>query len=286
MPLIDMNSLIEIAKKGDVMLPAFNTTNMEMTLAIMDAFEANGMPGIIQIAPTNVKLTGYDYISEVAHRAIHDYTVPMALHLDHGKTLDDVRRAVEAGFTSVMIDGAALPFEENVRFSRRAVDYCHASGVSVEAELGAIRGKEDDHVSEADCKTDPAEVAEYVERVGCDTLAVSIGNVHGLEDTPKIGLDHLAKIAAVCPCPLVLHGGSGIPFETIAAMKQYGMVKINIASDLRQAYIRAVAAAHDKNPNEANLAKVLMDARAAVTEVARKTQLGINGILAEKDLAA
>lgn len=286
MPLIDMNSLIEIAKKGDVMLPAFNTTNMEMTLAIMDAFEANGMPGIIQIAPTNVKLTGYDYISEVAHRAIHDYTVPMALHLDHGKTLDDVRRAVEAGFTSVMIDGAALPFEENVRFSRRAVDYCHASGVSVEAELGAIRGKEDDHVSEADCKTDPAEVAEYVERVGCDTLAVSIGNVHGLEDTPKIDLDHLAKIAAVCPCPLVLHGGSGIPFETIAAMKQYGMVKINIASDLRQAYIRAVAAAHDKNPNEANLAKVLMDARAAVTEVARKTQLGINGILAEKELAA
>ena len=286
MPLVDMNSLIEIAKKGDVMLPAFNTTNMEMTLAIMDAFEANGMPGIIQIAPTNVKLTGYDYISEVAHRAIHDYTVPMALHLDHGKTLDDVRRAVEAGFTSVMIDGAALPFEENVRVSRRAVDYCHASGVSVEAELGAIRGKEDDHVSEADCKTDPAEVAEYVERVGCDTLAVSIGNVHGLEDTPKIDLDHLAKIAAVCPCPLVLHGGSGIPFETIAAMKQYGMVKINIASDLRQAYIRAVAAAHDKNPNEANLAKVLMDARAAVTEVARKTQLGINGMLDAKDLAA
>lgn len=286
MPLIDMNSLIEIAKKGDVMLPAFNTTNMEMTLAIMDAFEANGMPGIVQIAPTNVKLTGYDYISEVAHRAIHDYTVPMALHLDHGKTLDDVRRAVEAGFTSVMIDGAALPFEENVRFSRRAVDYCHASGVSVEAELGAIRGKEDDHVSEADCKTDPAEVAEYVERVGCDTLAVSIGNVHGLEDTPKIDLDHLAKIASVCPCPLVLHGGSGIPFETIAAMKQYGMVKINIASDLRQAYIRAVAAAHDKNPNEANLAKVLMDARAAVTEVARKTQLDINGMLDAKDLAA
>lgn len=286
MPLIDMNSLIEIAKKGDIMLPAFNTTNMEMTLAIMDAFEANGMPGIVQIAPTNVKLTGYDYISEVAHRAIHDYTVPMALHLDHGKTLDDVRRAVEAGFTSVMIDGAALPFEENVRFSRRAVDYCHASGVSVEAELGTIRGKEDDHVSEADCKTDPAEVAEYVGRVGCDTLAVSIGNVHGLEDTPKIDLDHLAKIAAVCPCPLVLHGGSGIPFETIAAMKQYGMVKINIASDLRQAYIRAVAAAHDKNPNEANLAKVLMDARAAVTEVARKTQLGINGMLDAKDLAA
>lgn len=273
-----MNDLVKIAHNHDVMLPAFNTTNMEMTLAIMDAFEQNGMPGIVQIAPTNIKLTGYDFIAEVAKRAISDYTVPIALHLDHGKTLDDVRQAVNAGFTSIMIDGAALPFEENIRFSRQAVDFCHANGVPVEAELGAIKGKEDDHVSEADCKTDPDQVAEFVERTGCDLLAVSIGNVHGLEDTPKIDLDHLAKIAAVSPCPLVLHGGSGIPYETIAAMKQFNMVKINIASDLRQAFIRAVAGDYEANHNEANLAKVLMDARTAVTEVARKTQLAINGI--------
>lgn len=273
-----MNDLVKIAHNHDVMLPAFNTTNMEMTLAIMDAFEQNGMPGIVQIAPTNIKLTGYDFIAEVAKRAISDYTVPIALHLDHGKTLDDVRQAVNAGFTSIMIDGAALPFEENIRFSRQAVDFCHANGVPVEAELGAIKGKEDDRVSEADCKTDPDQVAEFVERTGCDLLAVSIGNVHGLEDTPKIDLDHLAKIAAVSPCPLVLHGGSGIPYETIAAMKQFNMVKINIASDLRQAFIRAVAGDYEANHNEANLAKVLMDARTAVTEVARKTQLAINGI--------
>lgn len=280
MPLVDMNTLVDIARKNDVMLPAFNTTNMEMTLAIMDAFEANGMPGIVQIAPTNVQLTGYDFISEVAHRAVNDYTVPMALHLDHGKTLDDVRQAVNAGFTSIMIDGAALPFEENIRFSRQAVDFCHINGVPVEAELGAIKGKEDDHVSEADCKTDPDQVVEFVERTGCDLLAVSIGNVHGLEDTPRIDLEHLAKIAEVAPCPLVLHGGSGIPFETICAMKQYGMVKINIASDLRQAFIRAVAQAHDENPNEANLVKVLLKARAAVTEVAKHTQLAMNGLAA------
>lgn len=278
MPLLNMNDLVKIAHNHDVMLPAFNTTNMEMTLAIMDAFEQNGMPGIVQIAPTNVKLTGYDFIAEVAKRAISDYTVPIALHLDHGKTLDDVRQAVNAGFTSIMIDGAALPFEENIRFSRQAVDFCHANGVPVEAELGAIKGKEDDHVSEADCKTDPDQVVEFVERTGCDLLAVSIGNVHGLEDTPKIDLDHLAKIAAVSPCPLVLHGGSGIPYETIAAMKQYNMVKINIASDLRQAFIRAVAGDYEANHNEANLAKVLMDARTAVTEVAMKTQLAINGM--------
>lgn len=278
MALLDMNSLVKIAKKNDVMLPAYNTTNLEMTLAIMDAFETNGMPGIVQIAPTNVKLTGYEYISTITHMASENYITPMALHLDHGKTLEDVRLAVNAGFTSVMIDGAALPFEENIRFSRQAVDFCHANGVPVEAELGAIRGKEDDHVSEADCKTDPSQVEEFVDRTGCDLLAVSIGNVHGVEETPKIDLDHLAKIAAVCPCPLVLHGGSGIPYETLAAMKQYNMVKINIASDLRQAYIRSVWAAQEANPNEANLAKVLTGARAAVTKVAIRTQLAMNGM--------
>ncbi|WP_368285701.1 class II aldolase [Enorma massiliensis] len=278
MPLVDMNTLVGIAQKNNVLLPAFNTTNLEMTLAIMDALERAGMPGIIQIAPTNVKLSDYEYISTIAHMAERDYTVPMALHLDHGKTLDDVRRAVNAGFTSVMIDGAALPFEENIRFSRQAVDFCHVNGVPVEAELGAIRGKEDDHVSEADCKTDPDQVAEFVERTGCDLLAVSIGNVHGLEDKPKIDLDHLAKIAAVTPCPLVLHGGSGIPYETIYAMKRYKMVKINIASDLRRAFIGAVGKAYDANPGEANLAKVLLSARAAVTEVAYTTTLAINGM--------
>ncbi|MBE6469058.1 MAG: class II aldolase [Coriobacteriaceae bacterium] len=278
MPLVDMNTLVGIARRQGAMLPAYNTTNMEMTLAIMDAFEANGMPGVVQIAPTNVRLTGYDLIAGAVRAAARRYTVPMALHLDHGKTLDDVRLAVEAGFTSVMIDGASLPFEENVRFSRRAVDFCHTQGVSVEAELGAIRGKEDDHVSEADSRTDPSQVAEFVERTGCDLLAVSIGNVHGLEEEPHIDLDHLARIAAVCPCPLVLHGGSGIDHATIAAMAEHGMVKVNIASDLRRAFISAVHDAQEENPREVNLAAVLMRARRAVTEVARSTQLAINGI--------
>ncbi|OFK22425.1 MULTISPECIES: class II aldolase [Olsenella] len=278
MALVDMNELVTIAKKNDVLLPAFNTTNLEMTLAIMDAFERAGMPGIIQIAPTNVRLSGYEYISTIVHMADKSYSVPFALHLDHGKTIDDVRNAVNAGFTSVMIDGAALPFEENILFSRRAVDYCHCKGVPVEAELGAIKGKEDDHVSEADLKTDPSQVKEFVEGSGCDLLAVSVGNVHGLEDTPKIDLPLLEKISAVSPCPLVLHGGSGIEYSTIFAMKKYNMVKINIASDLRRAFISSVGKAYEANAMEHNLAKVLLEARSAVTEVAYKTLLAINGM--------
>ena len=276
MPLVNMNDLFKIAKKSKLMVPAYNSTDVQMTLAIMDAFQRAGMPGIVQVAPTNVKLTGYEYIAETTKMAAEHYVTPFALHLDHGKTLDDVRQAVEAGFTSVMIDGAALPFEENIRFSREAVDFAHCYGVPVEAELGALKGKEDDHVSEADCHTDPAQVEEFCDRTGCDSLAVSIGNVHGLQEKPKIDLNVLAEISKVAPVPLVLHGGSGIPFETIRAMRQYGMMKINIASDLRQAYIRAVAKRYEENHEEANLVSVLMDARNAVSEMAYDLAIEIN----------
>lgn len=276
MPLVNMNDLFRIAKKNKLMVPAYNSTDVQMTLAIMDAFQRAGMPGIVQVAPTNVKLTGYEYIAETTKMAAEHYVTPFALHLDHGKTLDDVRQAVEAGFTSVMIDGAALPFEENIRFSREAVDFAHCYGVPVEAELGALKGKEDDHVSEADCHTDPAQVEEFCDRTGCDSLAVSIGNVHGLQEKPKIDLNVLAEISKVAPVPLVLHGGSGIPFETIRAMRQYGMMKINIASDLRQAYIRAVAKRYEENHEEANLVSVLMDARNAVSEMAYDLAIEIN----------
>lgn len=276
MPLVNMNDLFKIAKKNKLMVPAYNSTDVQMTLAIMDAFQRAGMPGIVQVAPTNVKLAGYEYIAETTKMAAEHYVTPFALHLDHGKTLDDVRQAVEAGFTSVMIDGAALPFEENIRFSREAVDFAHCYGVPVEAELGALKGKEDDHVSEADCHTDPAQVEEFCDRTGCDSLAVSIGNVHGLQEKPKIDLNVLAEISKVAPVPLVLHGGSGIPFETIRAMRQYGMMKINIASDLRQAYIRAVARRYEENHGEANLVSVLMDARNAVSEMAYDLAIEIN----------
>lgn len=278
MVLVDSMTLVRVAQKNGWLLPAYNTTNMEMTLAILDGLQRAGMPGMLQVAPTNARLTGYEYIAMVAKRASKDYVVPTCLHLDHGKTLEDVRQAVQAGFTSVMIDGAAMPFEQNIRFSRAAVDYCHCSGVPVEAELGAIKGKEDDHVSEADSRTNPDQVAEFCERTGCDMLAVSIGNVHGLEERSKIDLDHLAKIAAVAPVPLVLHGGSGIPYKTVHTMRHYGMVKVNIASDLRRAFIRTVARRYEANPGETNLASVLLDARNAVADVAYRTTLLINGM--------
>lgn len=224
------------------------------------------MPNFIQIAPTNAQLSGYDYIYEIVKRHADKMDVPVSLHLDHGKTLEDVKQAVRAGFTSVMIDGAALPFEENIAFTREAVDFCKSFGVPVEAELGAILGKEDDHVSEADCKTEPEKVQRFVEETGCDMLAVSIGNVHGLEDIPRIDIPLLQRIASVSPVPLVIHGGSGIDADILRSFVNYKVAKVNIASDLRKAFITTVGKAWVNNNNEANLARVMANAKQAVED--------------------
>lgn len=148
MPLVNGRILLNCIQEKHVLAGAFNTTNLETTISILNAIERSGLPNFIQIAPTNAQLSGYDYIYEIVKRHADKMDIPVSLHLDHGKTLEDVKQAVRAGFTSVMIDGAALPFEENIAFTREAVDFCKSFGVPVEAELGAILGKEDDHVSE------------------------------------------------------------------------------------------------------------------------------------------
>lgn len=264
MPLVNGKVLLDRIKEKHVLAGAFNTTNLETTLGILDAVERAGLPQFIQIAPTNAVLSGYDYIYEMVQKKAELMDVPVSLHLDHGKTLEDVKKAVRAGFTSVMIDGAELPFEENIAFTKAAVDFCKSYGVPVEAELGAILGKEDDHVSEADCKTDPSQVKQFVEETGCDMLAISVGNVHGLDDIPKIDIPLLQEIAKVCPVPLVIHGGSGISEELIQSFVNYNVVKLNIASDLRKAFITTTGLAYNENNNEANLARVMKNAKAAV----------------------
>ncbi|QCR38117.1 class II aldolase [Nissabacter sp. SGAir0207] len=266
MPLVNGNILLDRIREKRVLAGAFNTTNLETTLSILDAIERSGLPNFIQIAPTNATLSGYDYIYEIVKKRAAVMDVPVSLHLDHGKKLEDVKNAVRAGFTSVMIDGAELPFEENIAFTKAAVDFCKSYGVPVEAELGAILGKEDDHVSEADCKTDPRQVLRFVQETGCSMLAVSVGNVHGLEDVPRIDIPLLQDIAAICPVPLVIHGGSGIDEAIIRSFVKYNVVKVNIASDLRKAFITAVGRAWTENNNEANLARVMTSAKAAVEE--------------------
>ena len=198
MKLVNGYDLMDYAKKKHLVLPAFNTTNLEMTYAIVKGLNDAHLPGYVQISSNNLRLSDPETIVYLTRRAQKDMDTPIGLHLDHGKSYEDVKACVDAGFTSIMIDASHLPFEENVAVVQKVAEYCHFYGIPVEAELGAIGGKEDDLVSEVDAKTDPDMVADFVERTGCDTLAVAVGNVHGIEVEPKIDLPLLAKLENFC----------------------------------------------------------------------------------------
>lgn len=253
MKLINGYDLLNLARERELVLPAFNTTNLETTYGIARGLEDARLPGFIQISSNNLRLSNPAIIAEIARAATQGLETPIGLHLDHGKSFEDVKLCIEAGFTSVMVDASHLPFEENVQEVSRAVEYCHYYGIPVEAELGAISGKEDNHAVESELKTNPDMVAEFVKLTGCDLLAVSVGNVHGLSCEPKIDLPLLQKIQAVCPVPLVLHGGSGIPKEVIWAAKEFGLIKINYGSDLRKAYISTFGQAFEQDRNAHDL---------------------------------
>ena len=269
MKLVNGFDLMAYAKKYHYVLPAFNTTNLEMTYAIAAGLMDAGLPGYIQISSNNLRLSNPRIIAEIARDAVRSSEIPIGLHLDHGKSFEDVKACVDAGFTSIMIDASHLPFEENVRESRRAAEYCHFYNIPVEVELGALKGKEEDIVNEGDCKTDPDMVADFVEQTGCDVLAVSVGNVHGLCLNPQIDIPLLARIHEVCPGPLVLHGGSGIPKEVIWEAKKHGLIKINYGSDLRKEFIHTFGEAYEADHNEHDVIHLSV---AAVENVRQKAK--------------
>lgn len=268
MKLINGYDLMDYAKKHGYILPAFNTTNLEMTYAIAKGLDDAKLPGYIQISSNNLRLSNPKIIAEIARDAASKYDTPIGLHLDHGKSYEDVKACVDAGFTSIMIDASSLPFEQNVEEVKKAVRYCHFYGIPVEAELGALQGKEEDIVNEAEAHTDPAMVADFVNTTECDLLAVAVGNVHGLELEPHVDLDLLKTIADISPVPLVLHGGSGIPFDVIQKARKCGLLKINYGSDLRKEFIRTFGEAYENTNHKAH--DVISLSMAAVDNVAAK----------------
>jgi fructose-bisphosphate aldolase class II len=253
MKLVNGFTLMNYAKEKGIVLPAFNTTNYELTRGIIEGFEKTNLGGYIAISSSNLKLSSPQIIADMVKSVMKDVAVPVSLHLDHGKCFEDVKACVDAGFTSIMVDASHLPFEENVKEVKRTVEYCHFYGIPVEAELGAIQGKEDDHVSEEDAKTNPEDVAEFIEQTGCDLLAVSIGNVHGMDLKPNLDFSLLNEISNISSVPLVLHGGSGIPFNQVRKAKEKNLIKVNYGSDLRQAFIRTFGTAYETNHNEFDL---------------------------------
>ena len=239
--------LMCFAKEHGYILPAFNTTNMEMTYAIVKGLKDANLPGYIQISSNNLRLSTPAIIAEITRDAIKETKTPIGLHLDHGKTFEDVKACVDAGFTSIMVDLSHLPYEENITQTRGVTEFCHSFGLPVEAELGAIKGKEDDIAVGEGSKTDPDMVSDFIERTQCDMLAVSVGNVHGLCLEPHIDLPLLKCISELTTVPLVLHGGSGIPIDVILEARKYNLIKINYGSELRRAFIKTFGEAYEKD---------------------------------------
>ncbi|MFT4224800.1 class II fructose-bisphosphate aldolase [Micropruina sp.] len=258
----------ECLSKG-LVAGAFNTTNLETTMGIVRAVEATRVPTFVQVAPTNITLSGFEYIHDMVSRRLKDVDVPVALHLDHGRTLDDVKDSLAAGFTSVMLDGAEHPFDKNVALTQQARALTPTE-YALEAELGSIGGKEDEIGPEFAATTDPNEVPAFVQAVGCDMLAVSVGNVHGYAPNARVDFDLLGKVKEASSVPLVIHGGSGLPVEQFGRFHEFNVVKVNIASDLRNAMIRSFGEAYVANPNEHSLIRVSTQAVAAIADVVER----------------
>lgn len=239
------------AQENHYAVGAFNVENLEFVMAVIAAAEAKNSPVIMQTTPGTVKYASLDYFVAMATAAAKNASVPVAMHLDHGDGFERCMQALRSGYTSVMIDGSHVPFEENVALTKSVADVACAMGVPVEAELGKVGGKEDDGpaVEGENPYTDPDEAAEFVERTGCTSLAVGVGTCHGVyKGTPHIEQEVLKQIRSKVSIPLVLHGTSGVPDDQVAEAIRNGICKVNYATELRQAYTRGFMGYMAENP--------------------------------------
>lgn len=273
MSLVPITQLLKDAQKGGYAVGAFNCNNMEIVQAIIAAAEAERSPVIMQASQGAIKYAGIEFITAMAKVAAENATVPVALHLDHGTSFDQVMLCIRKGFSSVMIDGSKLPLEENIALTKKVIDVAHAVGVSVEAELGKIGGTEDDiHVDAKDALfTNPEEAKTFVEQTGVDALAIAIGTAHGqYKGTPELDFDRLEKIRALIDIPIVLHGSSGVPDEAIKKAISLGVSKVNIDTNIREAFVQACRDVLNASATEIDPRKVLGPAKEAAIAIIRE----------------
>ena len=294
MPLVTTKKMFEKSMKEGFAIGAFNINNMEIIQGIVDAANEKNSPVILQVSSSAIKYARMPYLMKMVEAAVETTKIPIALHLDHGPDFETCKECVDAGFTSVMIDGSKYSFEENVELTKKVVEYAHSKGVVVEAELGKLAGIEDDvNVSANDAMyTDPDQAKEFVERTGCDSLAIAIGTSHGaykFKGEAKLRFDILAEIKKRIPnTPIVLHGAStvipelvemcnnfggeipgakGVPNEMLKQAGKSGVSKINVDTDLRLAMTANIRKVFGEKPSEFDPRKYLGPAREAVKEI-------------------
>ena len=253
---VTTKEMLSAAQAGKYAIGAFNCENMEMAMAIVAAAEAQKAPVMLQTTPSTVSYAGLDMFYANVRALAERASVPVALHLDHGSSYELAIAAMEAGYSSVMIDGSHESFEDNIAVSRRVVEVASAKDIPVEAELGKVGGKEDDlDGGSGNGYTDPADAVEFVKATGVSSLAVAIGTAHGVYiGTPVLDVARLAEIrkaleAAGVSIPLVLHGASGLTDESVRECIAQGICKVNFATELRQAYSAGVKEVLAKDPD-------------------------------------
>lgn len=270
MPLVSMTEMLKKAKAEGYAVGQFNINNLEYTQAILQAAEEEKSPVILGVSEGAGRyMGGFKTVVKMVEGLMEDYkiTVPVAIHLDHGSSLEKCKEAIDAGFTSVMIDASHHPFDENVATTSAVVEYAHAKGVSVEAELGTVGGQEDDVVGESIIYADPNECLELVKRTGIDCLAPALGSVHGpYKGEPNLGFKEMEEIGNLTGMPLVLHGGTGIPTKDIQKSISLGTAKINVNTENQIASTKTVREVLAANPDAYDPRKYLGPMRETIKE--------------------
>ena len=262
MPFVTTRQLLLDAQKGGYAIGAFNAENMEMVQAIIMAAEEMNAPVIVQTTAGTLKYAPPRCFSGMVGKLAAASKVPVALHLDHGSSYELAAECMREGYTSLMIDGSLLPYDDNISLTRRVVEM--AGDLPVEAELGTVGGKEDGHEAQAQY-TDPEQAADFASRTGISSFAVAIGTAHGIyKGIPKLDLNRLSEIRRTVSVPLVLHGTSGVPHDQVLACIERGICKVNYATELRIAFTEGVKKAMAEKPDAFDPKKYLGCGRDAV----------------------
>jgi fructose-bisphosphate aldolase class II len=295
MSLVASKQILTEAQDKKYAVGAFNINNMEILQSVIEAAVEKHSPALIQVTEGAVKYAGLNYLVAMVKTATSKLDIPFALHLDHGKSLKMIKKCIEFGFTSVMIDGSHLPFEENIATTKEVVDLAHSKGISVEAELGRLAGIEDNvSVDEKEAiLTDPDEARMFVEKTKIDALAIAVGTSHGaykFKGEVKLALDRIKTIKQLTGIPLVLHGASSVDPETVEKALKYGaklpgakgvppqsikqaisngISKINIDTDLRLAFTAAVRKILTTSPEIFDPRKIIGPAREAIKKIVK-----------------
>lgn len=273
--LMNMVDLLKPAYKNGFAVGSYNVSNSEFVEAIISAAEEKNAPAIIQIHPDEIGYTGNSFAAYV-REAVNKTRIPMAIHLDHGATMQDVVQGIQNGYSSVMIDASAKPWDQNIALTKAVVDIAHMVGVSVEAELGTIGSNElsvDSNGVNQILYTKPEDAKLFVEKTGVDTLAVAIGTRHGKYahvEKPELRIDLLEKIHEAVDIPLVLHGGSDNKDSEISKTYKHGVAKINLSTDMKNAFFKQLRSTLVDKPNDWEPNVLFPDAREAAKKMVMK----------------